>query len=200
MTSAEAAVDWLCRDEAQVSAHYVLGRDGQLWQLVAEADRAWHAGAGSWAGAGDVNSRSIGIEIDNDGASEFPQSQITALVGLLRGIMHRWGIGPAAVIGHSDCSPGRKIDPGPLFPWGVLVAEGLAVAARTAPVSGADEAGFCADLAAVGYGAEVPPETLLAAFRLRHRPGADGDLTVEDCALARGLAQDHPVDRTRKLT
>ena len=190
MDSAEAAVDWLCTDEAQVSAHYVIGRDGRLWQLVAEADRAWHAGAGSWDGVADVNSRSIGIELDNDGAADFSEVQIDALIGLLSGIVARWGMGPEAVIGHSDCAPGRKIDPGVRFPWPRLAAAGLAARVSAAPADRVDAAQFAADLRAAGYAAEVSDEVLLAACRLRHRPGAEGPLDPLDCGLARALAVD----------
>ncbi len=193
MTSAFAAADWLCHPDSGVSAHYVLGADGTLRQLVAEADRAWHAGAGAWGDVSDVNSRSIGIELDNDGVSAFPDRQITALIDLLRGICARWRIPPARVIGHSDLAPGRKIDPGPLFPWDRLGAEGLAV--RPEP---GEEGDLIADLRAAGYTAEVDEETLLAAFRLRHRPGATGPADATDRALARALARAHPVDgRTR---
>ena len=100
---------------------------GQLWSTalrieegdLPEAERAWHAGAGSWGGAGDVNSRSIGIELANAGPLDdfppFPEAQMAALERLLDGILPRWGIAPAGVIAHSDMAPERKSDPGPKF-------------------------------------------------------------------------------------
>ncbi len=195
MTDAAAAVDWLCAPEAEVSAHYLVGGDGRLWQMVPEHLRAWHAGAGAWGAVTDVNSASIGIEIDNDGQAPFPEVQIAALIGLLRGVTRRWRIPPERVIGHSDMAPGRKIDPGPRFPWDRLAAVGVAVAVAADPAPGpVDGARFTADLRRAGYTAEAAPETLLAAFRLRHRPGADGPLDAADCGLAWTLARRYPVD------
>ena len=71
MASADAAISYLCDPQAEVSAHYVISKSGQITQLVGEGQRAWHAGAGEWQGLDDMNSRSIGIELDNDGESPF---------------------------------------------------------------------------------------------------------------------------------
>ena len=89
MTDAQAALDRLCDPLAEVSAHYLIGRDGTLWQLVDEAMRAWHAGAGEWAGAGDVNSRSVGIELDNTGAQPFAEPLMAALESAIARGQHR---------------------------------------------------------------------------------------------------------------
>ena len=118
MESAEAAIERLCDPEFEVSAHYVIARDGVVTQLVDEGMRAWHAGAGEWNGITDVNSHSIGIELDNDGASPFAARLMDALDALLPQIAERWGIAPGKIIGHEDCAPGRKFDPGPRFDWG----------------------------------------------------------------------------------
>lgn len=126
MAGAEAARDWLCNPEAEVSAHYVVARDGACWQLVDEAMRAWHAGRGAWQGCEDVNSASVGIELANTGAEPFPEPQMAVLEALLRGIMARWDIPPEGVIGHEDSAPGRKIDPGSRFDWRRLERLGLA--------------------------------------------------------------------------
>ena len=82
MASAEGARDWLCHPDAGVSAHYVIGRQGTVWQLVREDMRAWHAGLGAWGSITEVNSRSIGIEIANTGAEPFPEPQMAALTKL----------------------------------------------------------------------------------------------------------------------
>lgn len=126
MSSASAALERLCDPEAEVSAHYLIEADGTLWQLVEEAERAWHAGAGNWLGRDDINSRSIGIELDNRGTHPFAEPQMATLEQLLPGIMSRWDIQPEGVIGHSDSAPGRKIDPGPRFDWLRLERQGLA--------------------------------------------------------------------------
>jgi N-acetylmuramoyl-L-alanine amidase len=129
MGSADGALDWLCREESQVSCHYFVHEDGRVLQLVPESRRAWHAGAGSWEKEGDVNSRSIGIEIANaghpGGLPDFPEAQIEAVIELCRDCGDRWAIEPARVLGHSDIAPVRKVDPGEKFPWGKLHAAGV---------------------------------------------------------------------------
>lgn len=190
MTSAEAALARLCDPSppdglGPVSAHYLVSERGDVWQMVREADRAWHAGAGNWRGCEDVNSHSIGIELANDGATPFSEPQMTALEGLLAGIMTRWNIGPEGVIGHSDMAPGRKIDPGPRFDWRRLALRGLALWPEAA-ASGA----FGEDLAAIGYRLPAGAEEglLLDAFRMRFRPWGRGPLSEVDRQLARGVA------------
>lgn len=123
----------LCSPEHEVSAHYLIARDGRVYQLVAEDARAWHAGAGCWAGQSDVNSHSIGIELDNDGAAPFAAPLMDALEALLRDIMARRGISPQNVLAHSDTAPGRKIDPGPKFDWRRLQRQGLGRTERVDP-------------------------------------------------------------------
>lgn len=181
MASTEAAIDWLCNPEAEVSAHYVISPHGEIYQLVDEEMRAWHAGAGQWCGCEDVNSRSIGIELSNRGDHPFAAQQMAALEWLLQDIMARWDIGPAGVIGHSDLAPGRKIDPGVHFDWQRLEFLGLA------EKRGSDEgprnvlmSQFRALAEARGYPAAIDDETLLSAVRLRYRPWASGPLVSED--------------------
>jgi N-acetylmuramoyl-L-alanine amidase len=196
MTCAEGAIRHLCSADAQVSAHYVIAAGGTCTQLVPEEARAWHAGAAHWGGEGDVNSRSIGIELANDGFQPFPEPQMAALETLLAGIMARWDIPPKGIIGHSDVSPGRKVDPGRRFDWKRLADQGLAVWPEPVPPSGV--ASFRADLARAGYSADVEDATILAALRLRLRPWADGPMDATDRALAAGLARAFPVDAARR--
>ena len=172
----------LCDPAAEVSAHWLVHEDGWTEGLVPEDRRAWHAGAGSWQGRDDVNSRSIGIEIANPGDRPFSLPQMDAVAVLLRDIMARWQIGPDGVIGHSDMAPGRKIDPGPRFDWQRLACEGLALSGGM----GADVP-LGASLARIGYPA-VDAATRLAAFRLRFRPWAQGPETEEDRRAAAFVA------------
>ena len=188
MQSAAGARDWLCNPEAQVSAHYVIGFCGTVWQLVDEADRAWHAGAGAWGSVTDVNSRSIGIEIANTGATPFAAAQIDALDDLLGGIVERHKIRPERVIGHSDMAPGRKIDPGARFDWQRLARQGLSIWPEAI-----GEGDFISNARMFGYTSNVSPEVLLHSFRLRFNPGAAGPITDKDSALMANLAQRWPV-------
>ena len=108
-----------------VSAHYLIGADGHVYQLVADQLRAWHAGPGRWGTITDVNSASIGIELDNDGATAFAQAQIDSLLRLLADLTGRLHIPRTQIIGHQDLAPTRRDDPGPLFPWTQLAAAGF---------------------------------------------------------------------------
>lgn len=195
MESAEAALARLCDPQFEVSAHYLIAEDGRAWQMVREADRAWHAGAGAWGQVTDVNSHSIGIELANLGAHPFPEPQMAALEMLLRGILTRWSIPAARVIGHQDMAPERKQDPGRRFDWRRLALSGLAIWPDGRPQEGAETsaAQFAALLDRIGY-PPAAPAARLAAFRARFRPGAQGGLDAGDMALAQALAVRFPVD------
>ncbi|MDT1063479.1 N-acetylmuramoyl-L-alanine amidase [Paracoccus sp. CPCC 101403] len=171
----------LCDPEAEVSAHWLIHENGLTEALVPEDRRAWHAGAGSWQGRADVNSRSIGIEIANPGDRPFPEPQMAALERLLAAIMARWEIPASGIIAHSDMAPERKIDPGPHFDWLRLARQGLALWPEAA---GADLP-LSESLRRIGY--PDSPATL-SAFRLRFRPWADGPEEAEDRRLAAALA------------
>lgn len=181
MESAEAALARLCDPEAEVSAHYLIAGNGQVFQMVAEDQRAWHAGVGQWAGQDDINSRSIGIELDNRGDHPFSEPLMHSLEALLRQIMPRWDIGEAGVIGHSDMAPGRKADPGPHFDWVRLARQGLAAPAGVdaGPIDPRPET-FRSLARDAGFTSDVDDATLLAAVRLRYRPYATGPLCPED--------------------
>lgn len=198
MESCAAACARLCDPAHEVSAHYLLDYDGTVHPLVPEAARAWHAGAGEWRGCDDLNSRSIGIELANDGFEPFPEPQMAALETLLAGIVARWDIPPEAVIGHSDMAPGRKSDPGARFDWARLARAGLAVwPDAQCGDSVPDAAVFASHLQAFGFSAVADP-VLLTAFRLRFRPWAKGPLDATDMALARDLGTRFAIDRSAR--
>ena len=129
MKTAEEALARLCDPAAKVSAHYTIDRDGRVYAHVPEERRAWHAGVSYWAGAPNVNGRSVGIELVNPGHEfgyvPFADKQIASLIDLADGILARHRIVPARVLGHSDVAPGRKTDPGELFPWKHLADFGI---------------------------------------------------------------------------
>jgi N-acetylmuramoyl-L-alanine amidase len=205
MPTAEGALKRLCDAAAKVSAHYTIDEDGTIYRHVAEEKRAWHAGVSFWAGEREINARSIGIELVNPGHEfgyrAFPEAQITALIELARGIVRRHPIPPLRVLGHSDVAPKRKIDPGELFPWPRLAAEGVGVwpkhprldISRSVQVPEIQR-----DLAAIGY--ECPASGVLdedtraaiAAFQRHFRPALvtgipDGETAARASALAHAL-------------
>lgn len=112
-------------ERTQVSAHYVIGRDGYLLQMLSDELRAWHAGAGKWGNITDMNSCSIGIELDNNGREPFSEMQINTLLLLLGKLKKDYNIPTANFIGHGDIAPKRKSDPSILFPWERLARAGF---------------------------------------------------------------------------
>ena len=172
MPSAEASLARLCDPAAKVSAHYLIEEDGTVWQLVDEARRAWHAGVGFWAGATDINARSIGIELQNPGHEfgyrKFPEAQMQALIELARGILARHPIPAARVLGHSDTAPTRKDDPGELFDWRRLAQAGVGLWPDERPAAGSDWQGL---LGQYGYDMR-DPAAALRAFRRHFEPEA----------------------------
>lgn len=187
MQSCEGARDWLCNPVSEVSAHYLIDRDGTVIQMIDEPMRAWHAGAGGWRGKSDINSRSIGIELANTGAEPYPEPQMRSLEGLLSAILMRWNIPAAGVIGHSDMAPGRKIDPGPRFDWQRLALQGLARPSVAASPVVPDSDQFFELLTCLGY-PDADPEARLHAFRLRFASQEKGPLNAVDMGQAQALA------------
>ncbi|MFN4057091.1 MAG: N-acetylmuramoyl-L-alanine amidase [Roseinatronobacter sp.] len=183
MSDCAVALERLCDPKAEVSAHYLIDRDGSLWQMVRDEDRAWHAGAGAWQGQGDVNSRSLGIELVNNGFEPFPWPQMRALEQVLAKLIARWRIAPVDVIAHSDMAPARKEDPGPRFDWRGLAATGLVVW----PEGEGEDAPFAASLDALGY-PEAEAEKRLQAFRFRFRPFGAGPESAADRARAHAVS------------
>ena len=162
----------------QVSSHYLIGRDGRILQLVDDRARAWHAGDSHWAGVEDMNSASIGIELDNDGREPFAEPLITALLALLSDIQKRFNIPAANFIGHGDIAPGRKVDPSALFPWRRLAAFGYGLwcdPPYPSPPAGADTVLL---LQAFGYSVEKP-DAAIAAFKRHFVPDDPSPLMTE---------------------
>lgn len=198
MPDGASALLRMCQAEAQVSAHYMVEEDGRIFQLVPEARRAWHAGVACWRGRGDVNSHSIGVEIVNPGHEfgyrPFPAVQMRAVAALCRDILIRHpAITPAGVVAHADVAPSRKEDPGELFDWRFLAAQG--VGRFPAPVAEGEE-DAAALLRRIGYplgqGGEETPDGLraaLVAFQRRYRPEPlSGQADAGTLAMLRAVA------------
>ncbi|WP_294266276.1 N-acetylmuramoyl-L-alanine amidase [Propionivibrio sp.] len=179
----DEALSTLSTPERKVSAHYLIGRDGRIVQLVNENDRAWHAGKSWWGGFTDINSASLGIELDNNGNEPFPEAQIDALLALLGDIRQRYAIPAANFIGHADVAPTRKDDPSILFPWQRLAENGFGLWCD-APLPPAP-AGFdlAIALTALGYD-PTTVEASLNAFRLHYTRGDQTFSSEQDNALA----------------
>ncbi len=194
MESAAAALARLCDETAKVSAHYCIDEDGTLVRLVPEDRRAWHAGVARWAGAGDINARSIGIELVNPGHEfgyrAFPEAQMETLIELAAGILARHLIPAHRVLGHADVAPLRKEDPGELFDWARLAAAGIGLwpgAAEPRDPPGAAEIGR--QLASFGYGyLDHDPAAVVQAFQRHFRPEAvTGEIDAETAGRLEAL-------------
>ncbi len=198
MSSADKAIGWLANPESKVSCHYVIDEEGRITQMVEEARRAWHAGASYWAGETDINSVSVGIEIQNPGHEhgypDFPPAQMEAVAGLCRDIARRHRVAPERVLAHSDVAPGRKIDPGEKFRWSWLARHDVGhwvppakLDERSATILDDDAAAMEEALnlmRAYGYGIENSEradwtKVLIRTLQLHFRPArSDGRLDI----------------------
>ena len=193
MQSAEAAVARLADPAAQVSAHWLIDEDGDVYSLVPEAMRAWHAGLSFWRGETHVNARSIGIELVNPGHEfgyrPFPEPQMIALVDLARGILARHPIPGRNVVGHADVAPRRKMDPGELFDWRRLALSEIGLWPQEADECVVDEDAVRSLLALIGY-ETVDLFATLKAFQRHYRPErVNGHLDWQTARLIGGLAR-----------
>jgi N-acetyl-anhydromuramyl-L-alanine amidase AmpD len=149
----------------QVSAHYVIADDGSVVQMLNDYMRAWHAGLGSWGKDTDINSSSIGIELDNNGTEVFSEPQITSLMALLSKLQKEYNIPTQNIIGHSDIAPTRKNDPSALFPWKTLAENGFGIwqddTLETAPTGFNTEQG----LRIIGYNTKNLSAAIIAFKR-----------------------------------
>jgi N-acetylmuramoyl-L-alanine amidase len=184
MQSGAEAIERLRAASSRVSAHYVVEEDGRIFQLVAESQRAWHAGVSYWRGIEGVNASSIGIEIVNPGHEfgyrPFPEAQMQAAEQLAKNIVTRHNIQPWNVVGHSDVAPERKEDPGELFDWHRLARAGVGLwpeAVTVKPMSGVFRAlDVQRQLAAFGYRCPTHGEwdeatrRVILAFQRRFAP------------------------------
>lgn len=202
MESAEEALARLSDPEAKVSAHYLISRDGEVTRLVPEERRAWHAGLSYWRGIRDVNSASIGIELDHPGHKygygPFPDAQFEALVPLLARMVATHGIPPANVVGHSDVAPARKIDPGELFPWERLAEYGLCLPTPRIELGDPYDNDGAFYLALERFGYDITEgHKAVEAFQRRWRPRKiDGEIDGEIRAILFQLLLDRDQGKT----
>ena len=123
--SCEQTLTTFTLPRTQVSAHYVICKDGTVQHMLHDYLRAWHAGNGKWGNVTDINSSSIGIELDNNGFEPFTEAQINNLLIVLQALKKNYNIPTANFIGHADIAPSRKVDPNRFFPWQQLAANGF---------------------------------------------------------------------------
>src|SRR4051812_4438454 len=198
MQSGAAAIARLRDPGAAVSAHYVVEEDGSIHVLVPEERRAWHAGLSWWRGEAALNGRSIGIEGVNPGHEwgyrDFPALQMAAVCELCLEILGRHPIPQRNVVGHSDIAPDRKQDPGELFDWEGLAANGVGLwpGGEPAPPPPGQAVAL---LGTIGYRTDLALPVLLTAFQRRWRPWlVDGRADAGTMARLAAVAALHEVD------
>lgn len=205
MSSAAKAIDWLAREESKVSCHYVIDEQGGITQMVPERLRAWHAGVSYWRGSTDINSCSIGIEIQNPGHEhgypDFPARQMAAVIALSKNIVKRHAIAQSGVLAHSDIAPERKIDPGEKFDWAEMAQHGLGLWVRPSPVKSDDRGLSIADTGSVVAKAQA----MLGQFGYNIQPTGEFDSTTAKVIRAfqlhfRPKRVDGRLDRSTFLT
>ena len=164
--------------QSQVSAHYLICKDGTVHHILNDYFRAWQAGVSKWGNATDINSLSIGIEIDNNGFEPFTDEQISSLLQLLDRLKKTYNVPTANFIGHADIAPGRKVDPNKYFPWQKLAENGFGFWYDTTGVQ--VPAGFDAmqALRVIGYDVKKP-EAAIQSFKL-HFVQSDSTKVIND--------------------
>ena len=203
MESAEAALQKMLDPPSKVSAHYLIGDDGEVIRLVPEDKRAWHAGVSYWRGIRDVNSASIGIELDHPGHAlgyrPFSDEQFEALLPLLARIVKQYKIPYANVVGHSDIAPARKIDPGELFPWERLAEYKLCLPRPKIELGDPFDNDGSFFLALERFGYDITDgRKAVEAFQRRWRPRRiDGEIDGEVRAILFRLLLDRDQGRAR---
>ena len=209
MESTQAVLDKFADPASKVSCHYLIDEKGNIYKLVDEEKRAWHAGVSSWMGKDDVNSRSIGIEISNGNGDPYTKEQLFSLTLLIKDIQQRHHIKPENIVGHSDVAPDRKQDPGAHFPWQKLSRQDIgrwpkptikdkfnAAAAAKSPhqlKALLKEAGYGVN----AFGPNKPKlKELVMAFQRRYEPevfkdknGEPGKATASTAAKLRAVAR-----------
>ncbi len=163
--SCEQTLNTFTLPRTEVSAHYVICKDGTVQHMLNDYLRAWHAGNGRWGNLTDINSASIGIELDNNGFEPFTEAQINNLLIVLRALKKKYNIPAANFIGHADIAPTRKVDPNRYFPWQQLAQHGFGNWYDTLNVNPPADFNAMQALRIIGYDTR-DPIAAIKAFKL----------------------------------
>tara|TARA_B100001057_G_scaffold496180_1_gene596986 strand:- start:149 stop:880 length:732 start_codon:yes stop_codon:yes gene_type:complete len=203
MKKESLALQRLCDEKKNVSAHYFIKKNGEIINLVPDLYEAWHAGKSSWKKKEFLNKFSIGIEIQNQGHEhkyeKFSSNQIKSLKILLKKLIKLYKININNVLGHSDIAPNRKKDPGEKFPWKSLAKNNLALwynlnekklkQERLKKLNNIEDKIFLKNLYNIGYNkikklnSNSNKKFLFKAFQRRFRPGLVNGKSDYECLL-----------------
>ena len=178
--SCEQTLQTFTLPHTEVSVHYVICKDGTVHHMLNDYLRAWHAGAGSWGNDKDINSSSIGIELDNNGFDSFPAAQINSLLTVLDTLKRQYNIPEGNFIGHADIAPTRKNDPNVKFPWQLLSQNGYGIwYDDTSKIMLPDNFNSIQALRIIGYSVK-DSSAAIEAFK-RHFEMQDSSRILNDC-------------------
>jgi N-acetylmuramoyl-L-alanine amidase len=180
--SSEQTLKTFTLPRTEVSAHYVIGRDGTVYHMLNDYMRAHHAGLGKWGNVTDMNSCSIGIELDNNGSEPFADAEVASLLSLLRQLKQAYNIPTANFIGHGDFAPARKTDPSILFPWKTLAQNGFGLWYNDSPGDAPADFNYLLALRIIGY--DIRDTTAaIRAFKRHYMQDTTHLLTTEDLSV-----------------
>lgn len=177
--SCEQTLNTFTLPRTQVSAHYVICKDGTVHHMLNDLLRAHHAGVSKWGNNTDLNSSSVGIEIDNNGIDSFTNQQMTSLLTLLGRLKRAYNIPVANFIGHADIAPGRKVDPNRTFPWQRLAEQGYGYWYDTTGVQVPVGFNPIQALRIIGYTIQKP-ESAIASFKLHFVPSDSSSVITDE--------------------
>ena len=187
--SCEQTLKTFTLERTKVSAHYVICKDGTVHHMLNDYMRAWHGGIAKWGNNTDINSSSIGIEIDNNGFEPFEPKQIESLLTLLSTLKNKYKIPDANFIGHGDIAPKRKVDPNINFPWALLAKKGYGIWFEPkANITLQNNLSVPYALALVGYDIKDSSAALLA-FKRHFRQDSTATITEADKSVLAQLIQ-----------
>lgn len=195
----ETSLNLLTDRKKNVSAHYLIAKDGTVYRLVPEAFKAYHAGTSYWQGRMALNNYSIGIELVNSGEEYFTEAQMQALVALTKDIIARYNIPNENILGHSDIAPARKLDPSRYFDWEFLAQQDIGLWPDPALVANMEVKDLSVAhtqdlLSQIGYAVprhghmDIYTKCAITAFQRHYRPDqVDGNIDQETVALLQAL-------------
>jgi N-acetylmuramoyl-L-alanine amidase len=174
----DTTVNFFTLPRTQVSAHYVICKDGTVHHMLNDYLRAWHAGNSKWGNVTDINSSSIGIELDNNGFENFTEAQLNSLLTVLGRLKKNNNIPTANFIGHADIAPKRKNDPNKYFPWQMLAQQGFGNWYDTANIKLPENFNALQSLRIIGYDTR-DSIAAIKAFKL-HFVQQDSDTVINE--------------------
>jgi len=177
--SCEQTLKTFTMPSTQVSAHYVICKDGSVHHMLNDLLRAHHAGVAKWGNNSDINSSSIGIEIDNNGFEPFTDEQVQSLLTLLDRLKKAYNIPTPNFIGHADIAPGRKVDPNRNFPWQQLAEKGFGCWFDTTGIEVPPDFNSLQALRLIGYNIQKP-DAAVSSFKLHFVPADSTTLITEE--------------------